>query len=446
MNQTIKTASVKQLISSSMSGSDIVVATGCPNSRWELIVPVLDAAGLTVFDASLSGWYEDLFQSADNEQNFTANSIQPDAVAIDKATLSEKSNTSKLLVDNRNLLLLDFWANYLTDARFLLFYTRAETAVAHNLLQGNETPQEIMESWQTANRHLIRFQRRHRDRAILLDAEIATQETQALVGACSLINLKLKSHELSEQPSNLPTIERFVAHHLVKNQPSLSALQVELEARAQPLSKNFHSKDFQSDKLIDFYLQQKFSAESQEQQLTQNRWEIKNLKDENELLLFQVLQVQEELEHYYLKFNDQKASTEKITADLNNQTKVAAERFIQIEQLTKDKLDVEEKKSFLTKAYDKLKLNKEITKQFRLIKKSSFFDESWYLAQYLDVAKAKADPIMHYLKYGAKEMRNPSSRFNTHFYLQSNLDVKYNSINPLVHYIRHGQKEGRKPM
>ncbi|NNE37796.1 MAG: hypothetical protein HKN08_05775, partial [Gammaproteobacteria bacterium] len=172
-----------------MSESAIVVATSCPESHRELIVPVLESAGLTMFDDNLSGWYDSLFQDTDVEHNLTATTVQPDVASIEKVAslLSEKNGTSRLLADNRNLYLLDFWAKFLTEARFLLFYTQPETTVAYNLLQGNRTPQEIIEAWQATNRQLIRFQQRHHDRAILLDAELAAQEIHALAGICGQI-------------------------------------------------------------------------------------------------------------------------------------------------------------------------------------------------------------------------------------------------------------------
>jgi hypothetical protein len=54
------------------------------------------------------------------------------------------------------------------------------------------------------------------------------------------------------------------------------------------------------------------------------------------------------------------------------------------------------------------------------------------------------DPIVHYLRYGAGEHRNPSPAFDTRFYLGANPDVAASGINPLLHFIRFGRAEGRK--
>ena len=79
----------------------------------------------------------------------------------------------------------------------------------------------------------------------------------------------------------------------------------------------------------------------------------------------------------------------------------------------------------------------------KIIEKSGFFDSEYYLTNYPDVADNNINPIMHYIRHGVKEGRNPSSEFDTKFYLDNNKDVDIDKINPLVHFILHGKKEGR---
>jgi lipopolysaccharide biosynthesis protein/ubiquinone/menaquinone biosynthesis C-methylase UbiE len=84
-----------------------------------------------------------------------------------------------------------------------------------------------------------------------------------------------------------------------------------------------------------------------------------------------------------------------------------------------------------------------IKRNLRLIHNSGLFDETWYLANYLDVAQSKVDPGFHYLVHGAFEGRDPSPKFSSSWYLQMYPDVKASGLNPLVHYIKFGIKEGR---
>lgn len=79
----------------------------------------------------------------------------------------------------------------------------------------------------------------------------------------------------------------------------------------------------------------------------------------------------------------------------------------------------------------------------KLIEKSGLFDKTYYHLTYPEIKSQITDPIEHYLKFGAKEGKNPSKNFDSLFYLSSYPDVKKTGINPLVHYILHGKKEQR---
>ena len=78
-----------------------------------------------------------------------------------------------------------------------------------------------------------------------------------------------------------------------------------------------------------------------------------------------------------------------------------------------------------------------------LLRSSGLFDEVWYLAQNPDVARTKVDPVLHYLRHGGFEGRNPGPHFDGDWYLSAYKDVKKSGINPLVHYLKHGKAEGR---
>ncbi len=158
----------------------------------------------------------------------------------------------------------------------------------------------------------------------------------------------------------------------------------------------------------------------------------KEAEQENELLLLQLHQVQEELEHYFLKYQEFEQQSEN-------------------KQATEEPCPTKpQKANNSTGIFSKLfrpmsKTKKRVAKQVHLLKESSLFNNEWYLAEYPDVAQAGIDPIQHYLLYGASEGRNPSREFNTAYYLATNPDVATTEINPLIHYIQYGQDEGRQP-
>lgn len=91
---------------------------------------------------------------------------------------------------------------------------------------------------------------------------------------------------------------------------------------------------------------------------------------------------------------------------------------------------------------DKKGLTK-IHAEMKMIEESGLFDKAWYLAQYPDVAKTGANPVEHYLRYGANEGRNPGPNFDTKWYFAKYRDVADKKVNPLVHYVQYGKKEGR---
>ena len=47
----------------------------------------------------------------------------------------------------------------------------------------------------------------------------------------------------------------------------------------------------------------------------------------------------------------------------------------------------------------------------KLIKKSEYYVENWYLSTNPDVAESNIDPLLHYLKYGGFEGRDPGPKF-----------------------------------
>ena len=82
------------------------------------------------------------------------------------------------------------------------------------------------------------------------------------------------------------------------------------------------------------------------------------------------------------------------------------------------------------------------------------FDESFYLSNNLDVARAVASDAFssgfdHFNRFGKFEGRNPSALFNTKFYLQQYNDIaiafEKKQINPYDHFQEFGRFEGRDP-
>ena len=237
-----------------------VIATGCPHSDWEKVLPILQLSGLESAGDTFASWYDELFQPfsmMDPPQVEYQLQQEPKNGRSVAKLLPETSTAPLLLAESRSLWLLDFWAAKLPHAQFLLFYTRAESAVAHACVQGID-PHQFLEGWQVANRQLLRFQRCHRQQALLLDAETAVRHPRELIEACRRFDLPLQTPpELPSSNRPVATVEHLLAKYLVAERPEVQTLQTELEATAQPLGENIPAEQLQPVELVCSYLQHK---------------------------------------------------------------------------------------------------------------------------------------------------------------------------------------------
>ena len=92
---------------------------------------------------------------------------------------------------------------------------------------------------------------------------------------------------------------------------------------------------------------------------------------------------------------------------------------------------------------DSIKTQLRYIYEYLLLKRSGLFDSSYYLQTYDDVRRADVNPLMHFIKLGWREGRNPSKKFMTNVYHELNQDVAYSGINPLVHFNLSGKQENR---
>jgi chromosome segregation ATPase len=237
-----------------------VIATGCPHSGWEVVIPTLACVGLRSADAALSGWHDQVLAAAGVRDLLQLRGPLQPAAGMAEALAARWPDGAPMVAgsaDSRSLWLLDFWAATYPDAKFLLFFTSAETAVARALLCGIE-PDDFVGYWKAATRHLMQFQRRHRRRAMLLDAEVASRQSEAFIAASQLLGLSLPLPADWIAPANaaLPEMARFLASRIVANDSSIAALEIELEARAQPLADSaLPALEVTLDDLVKSYLQ-----------------------------------------------------------------------------------------------------------------------------------------------------------------------------------------------
>lgn len=79
-------------------------------------------------------------------------------------------------------------------------------------------------------------------------------------------------------------------------------------------------------------------------------------------------------------------------------------------------------------------------------REAALFDAEWYLLENPDVAEAKVDPLVHYLRWGANEGRAPHPLFHPKFYLKTYPEAAMGGgANALKHYLTEGWTKGYKP-
>jgi GT2 family glycosyltransferase/glycosyltransferase involved in cell wall biosynthesis len=76
---------------------------------------------------------------------------------------------------------------------------------------------------------------------------------------------------------------------------------------------------------------------------------------------------------------------------------------------------------------------------------AGFVDAAWYRDRYADVGSAGIDPVLHFIRFGVAEKRDPNAYFDSEWYLTHNQDVAASGINPLLHYLTCGASELRNP-
>lgn len=364
-------------------------------------------------------------------------------------------------------------------------------------------------------------------------ADLLAQAALAASPECQQLTAVLQASTVpAEQPLTLD-VAAFIGEYLQLSQHSaqlpqlqqqqqqlhqqLELVQQELEvvfAEKQQMQLKLTPLQAQAEQAIAATGQAKAEAEQIAAKLATEQQLTKQLKDENELLLLQLMQVQEELEKYYLQYKQQGAELEKnasettklkaeltaLNSQLSQQKAQAEQKVAQLQQqhtnalrdatarqnstamlqkqaereLAKAQAEIEKlqrqlagasltgqqaiaelktvKSSTMWKAMAPVrklssaakKKQLQLQKDISLVRSCTLFDTDWYLQSYPDVEQSGADPIAHYLQYGAKEGRAPGPDFDGNWYLSHYPDVGGSGINPLVHYIKFGQLEGRQ--
>jgi len=96
---------------------------------------------------------------------------------------------------------------------------------------------------------------------------------------------------------------------------------------------------------------------------------------------------------------------------------------------------------------DECKIGRAITEDWRTrVLRSGFFDASWYLKNYRDIARANVDPLDHFIDFGGAELRSPGPRFDARWYCEEYPEVVESGLEPLAHFLDIGRARGLEPI
>ena len=85
----------------------------------------------------------------------------------------------------------------------------------------------------------------------------------------------------------------------------------------------------------------------------------------------------------------------------------------------------------------------DLQEQIDWVRRSILFDSDWYLQKRQKSMGAYQDPAEHYVMEGALQGFDPGPFFNTKDYLSLHPDVAKAKSNPLFHFVRYGAREER---
>jgi hypothetical protein len=260
--------------------------------------------------------------------------------------------------DARTVWLLDFWKAFDPQIRFVLVYSAPEFALGQMLCEQGSTPERIelaVSSWMACNTEILRFYHRNPECCLLVNASaiqhLPTSFINKAVDTFSLtLDVPIVDHQVDH--TGISLVASSLAKGLIEDRDDAISLYLELESTAdvntldglvldsekrqawqeytdllarmseaadeaqaqresagqlrqdyemamQALSETKSQLAEQAAKIIEA----KTSA-SHRTAISQLQTKADELSQENELLLLQLHQVQEELEHYFLQYQE----------------------------------------------------------------------------------------------------------------------------------------------
>jgi hypothetical protein len=264
---------------------------------------------------------------------------------------------------------LEFWANLEPNIHFLLVCTRPEQELADKMAHTKPDSEAHgwLEQWHQRHQAMLDFYLKYPDRCILVDATdarrhlggqlaLAHEHWQLPLHAASVEDQPRDAHNEPRQDQPGSQLASLIVRELIKSSnKDITGLYVEMQAAQYHLNQDdtsepassrlmdwlradidspmlqslltdfhaLHSAASQSQRLLALQSDQANTARQLEQDLNSAKSEqqtanqqMQDARQENELLLLQLHQVQEELEHYFLEHQKNQLDTTELQQKL----------------------------------------------------------------------------------------------------------------------------------
>jgi hypothetical protein len=256
----------------------------------------------------------------------------------------------------QSIALLDFWQAFDPQLLFVLVTSSAQRFIANALESGEVMPalSVLLGQWAAQHLQILQFYHRFPKKSVLVDIDHCIDSPAGLLKVCQQSwQLDLSKVHFPNQPApTFSTMSRFLAESLSQTDKQWLPLQNELLSSATPIGTLWKQpsqigiaeavrayRDEKPQVIVSSVsiqeleqLRQAQSALSEQQkraqelntqlddartqleqstsQLKDTQEQLKDTQEEAELLLAQLHQVQEELENYFLKYQDSKQELE----------------------------------------------------------------------------------------------------------------------------------------
>ena len=348
----------------------VILCTGCPNSDHEGVFAILLRAGLVPAQAgsltalSPQKLQEQLLRSQDIDLNSTSplTQVQPGKLWNQLATdlfLPNIHHTVWGWADHQTALLMDYWKEFEPQVCILLVYNSPSDYLAqvlrHDTQADAQKVSNALDDWTRWYTVLLRYFHRHSDYCMLVNSRSAADKPQTFINTLASQWQVSGLNSTAVSPACAPAYQHLQAHligQLIEPHHPAVALYQEIEGAAlsaiwdaaaavpradsawsdwvearsslQQITQKYRDiVDVNTDLTHerDQFKSQLDHLQFADVQLVQVNAEMSELRQENELLLLQLHQVQEELESYILKNQSLSPLAEQIE-QVNNQLEI----------------------------------------------------------------------------------------------------------------------------